>query len=77
MTVNLPEKDYMQLLDATKGKPVKVFQPETDIFMEGALMAHKATCTIHTGKRCDCHPELEHTNEFSDALLRLEAYAVT
>ena len=82
MTVNLPQKDYMQLLKTTDGKPVKVFQPHTDIFMEDALMAHKAYCTIHAGMRCDCHPELQCSNELLDigyfaTLLSLEGTAVT
>lgn len=65
MIVNLPQKDYLQLLEATNGKPVRVFQAETDIFMKGALMPHKATCTMHAGMRCDCHPEIEGTNKLA------------
>lgn len=64
MTVNLSQKDYIQLLKATNGHPDQVFQPSTEIMHEGGIMAHKADCTIHAGIRCDCHPELEHTNEF-------------
>ena len=64
MTVNLSQKDYMQLLDATGGHPDQVFQPGTEIFMEGGIVSHKATCTIHAGMRCDCHPEYEDTNRF-------------
>ncbi len=71
MTVNLSQKDYAQLLMATSGHPDQVFQPETDIFMKGGIMAHKATCTIHAGMRCDCWSKFEDINKFvgSDTFL--------
>jgi len=65
MTVKLSQKEYFQLLKATRGHPDKIFDSDSDIFMEDALMAHKAKCTIHTGVRCDCHPEIEGTNRMA------------